>query len=41
MTAQVMTLSEGAVSRPDTGAESEFSGFFYWVSLLLTLRCSL
>ena len=37
MTAQVMMLSEALYLGTDTGAESEFSGFFYWVSLLLTL----
>ncbi len=37
MAAQVMTLSEALYLGSDTGAESEFAGFFYWVSLLLTL----
>ncbi len=37
MTAQVMVLAEALYLGTDTGAESEFAGFFYWVSLLLTL----
>ena len=37
MTAQVMVLAEALYLGTDTGAESEFAGLFYWVSLLLTL----
>ncbi len=37
MAAQVMVLAEALYLGSDTGAESEFAGFFYWVSLLLTL----
>jgi Cu2+-exporting ATPase len=39
MAAQVMVLAEALypVLGADAGAESEFAGFFYWVSLLLTL----
>ncbi len=37
MAAQVMVLAEALYLGTDTGAESEFAGFFYWVSLLLTL----
>jgi len=37
MAAQTMVLAEALYLGSDTGAASEFAGFFYWVSLLLTL----